>query len=96
MQDLQTMAQSIANHGASLNKKQKLAKIERTLFSYDGLAKLDTYDKLEGFLVLKFPEWESDLVDEKIYYDLVYRFLQKGDVKYNERLKKLIWSVPSE
>ena len=96
IQDIQMMAQSIANRKEGLEKDQKLARIEQHLFSYNGLAKLDTYDKLEDYLVQQFPEWESDLTDEKIYYDLVYKFLQQEDIKYNKRLKKLIWSVPKE
>ncbi len=96
LQNIHMMAQSIIERGESLEKEQKLAKIEQYLFSYNGLAKLDTYDKLEEYLIQIFPEWEADLREEKIYYDLVYKFLQQDDIKYNKRLKKLIWSVPKE
>ena len=74
-------------------KHEKLIKIEKTLFKFNGLTRLDTYDKIEGYLLKQFPQWESELTVDKIYYDLVLKFLQQGDVIYNTRTKKLKWSV---
>jgi len=96
IQNIEIFSQSLLDREETLGKEQKLAKIEQHLFSYSGLAKLDTYDKLEGYLVQQFPEWESDLVGKKIYYELIPKFLESGDIKYNKRLKTLVWSVPEK
>lgn len=95
IQTLQMMTQSIVDREETAEKQEKLAEIEQTLFNFKGLKRLDTYDKIEGFLIKQFPQWESDLTVEKLYYELILKFLQQGDVIYNTRTKKLKWSVPT-
>ncbi|PWI47361.1 hypothetical protein CEE45_12260 [Candidatus Heimdallarchaeota archaeon B3_Heim] len=96
IQTLQMMTQSIVDREETEEKQEKLTEIEQTLFNFKGLKRLDTYDKIEGFLTKQFPQWETELTVEKIYYDLVIKFLQQGDVIYNTRTKKLKWSVSTD
>lgn len=95
LESLQMMTQSIVDREETAEKQEKLAEIEQTLFNFKGLTRLDTYDKIEGFLKKQFPQWETELTVEKIYYELILKFLQQGDVIYNTRTKKLKWSVPT-
>jgi hypothetical protein len=94
LETLQMITQSIVDREETAEKQEKLSEIEKILFNFKGLNRLDTYDKIEGFLIKKFPHWETELTVEKIYYDLILKFLQQGDVIYNTRTKKLKWSVP--
>lgn len=95
LETLQMMTQSIVDREETTEKHEKLSEIENILFNFKGLKLLDTYDKIEGFLIKQFPQWETELTVEKIYYDLVLKFLQQGDIIYNTRTKKLKWSVPT-
>lgn len=93
LQTIQMMTQSIIDREETLEKDQKLAKIEQHLRSFINLVDLNTYEKLEKYLTQKFPEMTSELIDGKIYYEIVYKLLQQGDVMYNNRTRKLVWRV---
>ena len=95
IETLQMMTQSLVDREETSDKQEKLSEIEQMLLKYSGLARLDTYDKIEGYLVKQFPQWETELTVEKIYYDLILKFLRQEDVIYNTRTKKLKWSVPT-
>lgn len=97
--DIRTLAlasQSIINHEESMDKKDKLKAMEKLLLDFKGLPKLDDYDKVQGYLVQQYPDWESDITVNKIYYDLIISLMQRGLVSYDPHDKKLIWSVKYE
>lgn len=95
MRVIQEMAQLVQNQRQNGVKIDQLEDMKEALLSYDQLAELDDYGKVEGFLFKTFPEWETSIVADKLYNEVLLELMQDGKLVYDTRLKNLNWRVNS-
>ncbi|MHA1971586.1 MAG: hypothetical protein ACTSW1_01265 [Candidatus Hodarchaeales archaeon] len=67
------------------------AQIENALLEHPNPKEINTYKKIEDFLVSKFPDKEKELREDRVYNDVILELLRKEQVEYNVRSRKLKW-----
>lgn len=65
--------------------------IKVALSNYENHADLDSYKKVEEFLVQEFPDKEQELLNDKIYNEILLELMQEGYLEYNVRSRRLKW-----
>ena len=75
------------SHTADLQEE-----IKTKLLNYENLSELSTYKSVEEFLIQEFPDKEQEIIEDKIYNEILLELMQEGDLKYNIRSKTLKWS----
>jgi len=88
---IQEMTQLLLDQKENGNKASRIDSIKTILLEYKNLSELDTYGKVEQYLVEKLPDLKEEIEEHRIYNDVLFELMQEGHVVYNQRSKKLHW-----
>ncbi|MFX0058390.1 MAG: hypothetical protein ACFE8J_08835 [Candidatus Heimdallarchaeota archaeon] len=88
---IQEMTQLLLDQKENGRRATRINDIKTILLEHTNLAELDTYGKIEQFLVEELPELKDEIVENRIYNDVLFELMQEGHVIYNQRSKKLNW-----
>ncbi|MFX0172038.1 MAG: hypothetical protein ACFE9L_08965 [Candidatus Hodarchaeota archaeon] len=88
---IQEMTQLLLDQKENGRRTTKIDSIKTVLLECKNLTELDTYGKVEHYLVEKLPELKDEIVENRIYNDVLFELMQEGHVIYNQRSKKLNW-----
>ena len=86
------MSQLLIHQQENGEKADLLEEIKHKLLNYDKLAELNTYQKIEDFLVQEYPSREEEITDDKIYNEILIELMQEGFLSYKVRSRRLKWS----
>ncbi len=81
----------IAHQKENSHKADLLEDIKSGILNYENRKELETYKKVEEFLVQKFPDEEQWIVEEKIYNEIILELMQEGFLEYKVRSRTLKW-----
>lgn len=96
LQKLHQMSQLLIHQQENGEKADLLEEIKQKLLNYDKLVELDTYKKIEDFLVQEYPSREEEITDEKVYNEILLELMQEGFLAYKVRSRRLKWSNDKE
>jgi len=90
---IQEMTQLLLDQKENGHQTTRIDSIKTVLKECKNLSELDTYGKVEQYLVKMLPNLKEEIKENRIYNDVLFELMQEGHVIYNQRSKKLNWRV---
>lgn len=86
------MRQLLAHQDENSHTADLQENIKTRLLNYENLSELNTYKSVEDFLTEEFPDKEQEIIEGKIYNEILLELMQENYLEYNVRSKTLKWS----